>query len=118
MTTATATATYRKTRQGEWVAYGPADLVKPGASVVVTKKSGEAKTEHVATVGRSFTVDGVDMVYGYLDTSRRTPAAATTARASRSCQVCGSSRAHAATDMSGISGYACYRCDDGHLSFC
>ncbi len=35
---------------------------------------------------------------------------------SHECESCGAPRAHRAIDMSGIAGYACYRCDDGSLS--
>lgn len=63
--TTTATITYRKTRQGEWVAFGPADAVKVGA-VTVTKKDGTTKTERVERVGRPFEANGRQMVYGYL----------------------------------------------------
>lgn len=67
--TATATVTYRKTKTGEWVAYGPAAALAPNAHgrlVVVTKKDGTTKCEHVVRVGRSFVVNGVEMAYGYL----------------------------------------------------
>ncbi len=67
--TATATAakiTYRKTGKGEWVAFGPASVIRAGATVTVHKKSGETKAETVDKVGRPFTVDGTEMVYGYL----------------------------------------------------
>lgn len=58
--------TYRKTKQGEWVAYGLSSAIKPGADVTVTKRSGETKTEHIAAVGKAFAVDGKQMAYGYL----------------------------------------------------
>jgi hypothetical protein len=61
-----ATITYRKTQQGEWVAYGPAAVMRKGA-VTVTKKDGSIKTEHVGRLGKTFTVAGVPMVYGYLE---------------------------------------------------
>lgn len=72
MSTATATkTTYRKTRKGEWVVCGPADTVRPGATVTVTKRSGETKSETIASVGKTFTADGVEQVYGYLDRPAR-----------------------------------------------
>lgn len=71
-TTATATITYRKTKSGEWVAYGPATAIRVG-TVTVTKKSGETKTETVERLGRTFTVDGTEMVYDYLAKSAPTP---------------------------------------------
>lgn len=55
--------TYRKTRSGEWVAFGPASIVKPG-TVTVTKKDGSTKQETVLSVGKPFDVDGVAHVYG------------------------------------------------------
>ncbi len=72
--------TYRKTRKGEWVAFGPATDVKVGA-VTVTKKGGATKTEYVTGVGRPFNVNGVAHVYGYLEA--RTAVASTSSRPSR-----------------------------------
>lgn len=113
MTATTRTANYRKTRQGEWVVMAPTTDLTAGATITVTKKSGETKTERIARVGRTFTVDGVEMAYGYI------AAGATRPSPGRSCESCGSSRGvHPATDMSGVGGYACYRCDDGSLSYC
>lgn len=64
---ATATIAYRKTKAGQWVAYGPAAILRPG-EVVVTKRDGSTKVELVERLGRPFEVDGVEMVYGYLAT--------------------------------------------------
>lgn len=61
--------TYRKTKTGKWAVMGPTSIVRPGATVTVTKKSGETKSETIDDVGRPFTVDGRQMVYGY--TSQR-----------------------------------------------
>jgi len=58
--------TYRKTRNGQWVAYGPADAITAGTVVTVTKKNGETKEEYIESVGRPFEVNGVKMVYGYI----------------------------------------------------
>lgn len=74
-TTTTARITYRKTKQGEWVAYGPAaeffqtigDRTIRRNYVTVTKRSGEADLRAVERTGRIFTVAGVEMVYGYLE---------------------------------------------------
>lgn len=63
--TATATITYRKAKSGEWVAFGPADALRVGP-VRVSKKSGETKSETVSRLGKPFSVDGRQMVYGYL----------------------------------------------------
>ena len=64
----TTQTTYRKTKQGEWVAYGPAAILGtgPGTVVNVRTKSGGIKTEHIARCGRPFSVDGQQMVYGYI----------------------------------------------------
>lgn len=57
-------ATYRKTKNGDWVAYGPATEVKPG-DVAVTKRNGTVDHVTVDSVGKTFKVNGVDHVYGY-----------------------------------------------------
>lgn len=69
--TAPIAISYRRTKTGEWVAYGPAAEVKPGP-VCITKANGDEKLAIVDRVGRPFTVDGAQMVYGYLvDGARR-----------------------------------------------
>lgn len=78
--TQTAEITYRKTKTGEWVAYGPASIVRPGA-VTVAKRDGTSKTETVTRTGRTFTVGAVEMVYGYL--AKSAPAATTSRQSSR-----------------------------------
>jgi hypothetical protein len=87
---------YRKTSDGTWVAYGPADQVAPGP-IVVSKKDGSTKEEVVERVGRPFTVDGVAMVYGYL----QPPPCA-------NCDAPGGK--HHRVDSSGIGGKVCDRC--------
>jgi hypothetical protein len=77
--TTTTTASYRKTRQGQWVVYGPAATIQVGP-VQVTKRDGTTRTERVVAVGRTFQVDGTDMVYGYLDDARPRPTSRTTGR--------------------------------------
>jgi hypothetical protein len=107
MSNATATVTYRKTKAGQWVAFGPASVVRPGY-VTVTKKSGESKQELVESVGRTFTVNGRDMVYGYLAAKAATTSAP---RHSDTCDECGSGRATRwATDSSGLRGRVCNAC--------
>lgn len=63
--------TFRKTRNGEWVAFGPAALIigacERGEEIVITKKNGSTVTRHVFSTGNTFNVDGVEMVYGYLE---------------------------------------------------
>lgn len=67
--------TYRKTRNGEYVAYGPATIVREGV-VTITKRDGSTKQVMVSGVGRTFTVDGIGMRYGYIDSDITVPAPA------------------------------------------
>jgi hypothetical protein len=122
--TQTPEVTYRRTKAGTWAVMGPADIVTAGATVTVVKRSGETKTERIASVGRAFTRDGVRTVYGYPEPTSR-PAATTSTRSggsrSRMCDECGERRAvTTAYDLSGILGDVCGRCkrDEGSLSFC
>lgn len=62
-----ATITFRKTKRGEWVAFGPASIVKAGETVTITKKNGSTTDKYVYSVGKEFTVNGEPMVYGYLN---------------------------------------------------
>jgi hypothetical protein len=71
-------ASYRKTKSGQWVVYGPASVIVPGATVTVTTRGGQSKVEYITTIGRAFSVSGVPMVYGYpgtapLETASGTP---------------------------------------------
>lgn len=66
--TTTQAPTFRRTKSGEWVAFGPADRVRPGR-VEITKRDGSSKVVTVVRTGRPFTVDGVTCAYGYLDDS-------------------------------------------------
>jgi hypothetical protein len=85
MTTATQTPIrYRKTKTGQWVAFGPADRIHAGATVTVTKRDGSIKVEYVESVGRPFAVDGQQMVYGYLAAPLRTTGAPSRSR----CDTC------------------------------
>ena len=73
-TTQTATTqrvTYRRTRHGEWVVYGPADIIRPLRDVEVTTRDGRTRIEPIASVGKAFKVDGVLMRYGYIDQEAR-----------------------------------------------
>lgn len=127
MTTTTTQITYRKTTRGEWVAYGPADLITESQTVTITKKSGETDERTVTSTGRTFTVDGTKMVYGYLAEREYTPKTTTATysskrsycytpsqwggRATGGCENCGSYRAgYTATDSSGITGRVCRSC--------
>jgi hypothetical protein len=109
-----ATITYRKTKAGEWVAFGPAAIVRPGF-VTITKRSGESKTELVDRVGRTFTVNGAEMVYGYL---AKTPAPRTASTSTGTvgrggiCDECLEPRRNLrpCSDSSGLVGMCCPRC--------
>jgi hypothetical protein len=96
------TATYRKTKQGQWVAFGPADMITAGADVTVTKRSGQAKTEHIDSVGRIFRVDGRDMVYGYLGEAQQQAKPRGGNRYAGECDDCG----------------AWVPAHDGHATYC
>ncbi len=112
--------TYRKTKQGQWVAFGPATEITPGATVTVTKSNGTTKTERIASVGKPFTVNAMAMVYGYLAPGApSTTASARPVRSGPMCDQCGERRATTtARDLSGFTGRVCGRCAaEGDLSF-
>jgi hypothetical protein len=56
---------FRRTRGGAWAVYGPADVVKAGATVTVEKKDGTTVEVEIARTGKEFDVDGTPCVYGY-----------------------------------------------------
>jgi hypothetical protein len=99
---------YRKTREGDWAAFGPAFMIKAGHTVTVTKADGSRKQEKIARVSKPFDVNGVPFVYGYIERARK-------------CDNCGEFRGvYLRRDSSGLLGYVCYVCnndDDGYLSF-
>lgn len=66
-------ATYKTTRNGERVIFGPATDVIPGHQVLVqvSASTGQLQPERPVRVGRTFMVNGVEMVYGYLRPDRR-----------------------------------------------
>ncbi len=108
MTTTTAPEIrirYRKTKTGTWVAFGPAASITAGAEIAVTTRAGDSKRELVESIGRPFSVKGVEMVYGYL-------AARPTAAHGGVCENCDASTGHLTLrkDSSGLDGYCCYRC--------
>ncbi|MCI1962822.1 MAG: hypothetical protein LKJ18_01815 [Ancrocorticia sp.] len=127
-TTATTQITWIKLRNGSWGIKG-FDLTE-GEQVTVTKKSGETKTVTVGKVIWTGT-DGLSIATVATAThSRSTYTSPTYTRryatgrlgqlgtSSHRCEECGRSGAHAARDMSGISGWLCNSCDDGSASFC
>jgi len=108
MTTTTAPETrYRKTKTGTWVAFGPAASITAGAEIAVTTRAGDSKRELVESIGRPFSIGGVEMVYGYL--------ADRPAAHGGICENCDASANHLALrkDSSGLDGYCCYRCATG-----
>jgi len=101
------TVTYRTTKSGEWVVYGPASLVRVG-TVTVTTGAGATRSEQVERLGRTFDVHGIEMVYGYLGRTERTQSAE---HGAQMCEECGERKATTtAYDASGISGRVCGRC--------
>ncbi len=60
---------FRKTKSGKWAAMGPIETLEKaiasGGIVEVQKKSGDWSKFHVASLGKPFDVDGVQMAYGY-----------------------------------------------------
>ncbi len=60
---------FRKTKSGKWAAMGPVETLEKalagGGIVEVQKKSGDWSKFHIASLGKPFDVDGVQMVYGY-----------------------------------------------------
>ncbi len=64
-------AVFRKTKSEKWAVMAPlVDLEKAlaeGGKVDVLKKSGDWSTFRIASLGRPFDVDGVEMCYGYAD---------------------------------------------------
>lgn len=114
-------ATYRKTRTGEWVIYGPADLLATGRHIPVSLKSGATKTVSIESVGKTFDHDGVAMCYGYAPREERAARPARHSGGSTMCENCGERRATTtAHDMSGIYGRVCRLCasDPMSLSYC
>lgn len=81
---------YRKTKDGKWVAFGPVAEVRVG-TVTVTKASGERKTEQVVSLGKPFEANGTQCVYGYLATSAPAPARRPSVQSGRryECPECG-----------------------------
>lgn len=116
----TTEITFRRTKAGQWVGYGPYDLLKDsaGCEITITKRGGETVARMVTGLGAPFDDRraGRKMVYAYFDDAEGRPRRPR--RGGRRCQECGSSYGvHEACDLSGIPGWACNRCDDGTLSF-
>lgn len=62
-------ARFRKTKTGKWAVMAPVDDLEQALAgdgkVEVLKRSGDTSMFIVASLGRSFDVDGVQMCYGY-----------------------------------------------------
>lgn len=71
-----ATATYRRTKQGEWVVMAPQYQLHAGMTIEVATKDGRTKTERIVRVGKGFLVAGTPMAYGYLAPKAAAPATA------------------------------------------
>ncbi len=119
------TTTYRKTKTGQWVAYGPAATlqaaVRDGHKVRVTKRSGDVDEVTLTGLGKPFFANGQQVVYGYIASRATKPAATTTAGRSEMCAECGERPATTtARDLSGIVAGVCWSCkrNEGELSFC
>lgn len=85
--TMTPTITYRRTKTGEWVVYGPAAIMHTGEATV-RKADGTTKIERVERLGKSFLVDGRNMVYGYIGRVAAGHTSRTTDRRTRTCSSC------------------------------
>lgn len=62
--------TYKKSPTGEWLVQGPAAILRPGATVTVTKADGRTNKELITAIGKTFEIQGVPYVYGYMKPSQ------------------------------------------------
>ncbi|MCP3989618.1 MAG: hypothetical protein GY724_11125 [Actinomycetia bacterium] len=78
-------ARFRKTKTDKWAVMAPVeDLEKAlaeGGKVDVLKKSGDWSSFRVASLGRPFEVDGVQMCYGYGPGDEADPSSSAESRA-------------------------------------
>lgn len=62
-------ARFRKTKTDKWAVMAPVETLREALAgdgkVEVLKKSGDTTTFTVASLGKAFDVDGVQMCYGY-----------------------------------------------------
>jgi hypothetical protein len=80
--TSAAKISYRKTKSGEWVCFGPVAAFKgeihtPDGldtytldAVTVTKADGTTKVEGIERIGKAFNVNGVPHCYGYIERAK------------------------------------------------
>lgn len=57
---------YRKTKKGDWVAFGPVAQMVQGQHVTIHKSDGSTERRLVDGKGKAFVVDGIECCYGYL----------------------------------------------------
>lgn len=71
---------FRRTRDGQWAVCGPAPLLRAalddGGVVTVSKRGGGMSHVTICRVAQSFTVDGIEMAYGYLEVANAMDGAA------------------------------------------
>ncbi|GAB3251402.1 hypothetical protein [Kineosporia babensis] len=65
--------TYRTTKNGAKVVYGPASQVIAGRTVAVVKANKSVEHVAIASIGKPFAVGSVQYVYGYLTAQTSTP---------------------------------------------
>jgi hypothetical protein len=104
--TATSQPTFRKTKQGEWVVFGPASIIQTG-TVEVSKRDGSSKTVVIDRVGREFTVDDVTCRYGYQAQAQPHAHRSTTHNGRGECIECGAY---------GPIGQNCRECYEGYFA--
>lgn len=108
--------TFRTTKQGEKVVFGTVRQVHPGnVKVSVEGARGGLERVKVLSLGKPFTVNGVEHVYGYLREAAAAPAKRPAKKASAgrrgTCDECFEYRDLVpARDSSGINGMVCRRC--------
>lgn len=92
--------------------------------IMVTKKNGQQQWVECSRPSRTFHTEHGDMLFltpgevTNIGHTTRKPRTHHTTRKTNThrCESCGRSGAHQTTDISGITGWACNRCDDGSLS--
>jgi hypothetical protein len=69
--------------------FGPATQITAGRSLNVRKADGSMKPVTIKSVSKSFQIDGVPCVYGYLAQTSTTAAAKPATKHSHFCSECG-----------------------------
>jgi len=102
-------ASYRKTKDEQWVVCGTVAEVRVG-TVTVTKASGETKQEQVVSLGKPFQTDKGLLVYGYLQAKGASASPAPASRPTRtSASRSGKCRAPGCSASAVRAGY-CQQC--------